>query len=201
MTRRETLAAATSGLALLAGCSGSNTAEITVPGPSGTPLDYDFDRVRVSGQTVLFAEMVHDGESDRTAPRNTGVLRSASDLEQYDFPQTDAAQRLRSFATETDFATESVLLHANTVGACYDLRLETVTLKDDDHPQVELCRSLRPADVACAADATDTVGFAIRVSVPGEDLSGFGMGLGRCSNPSRPPTFDGTVAVDGEETG
>lgn len=198
ITRREVLAAATAGLAALAGCSGSDSSRRSVPGPRPEPVDYEVERVRDETGGVLFTRGEWTTDEERT-PRRSGAdyLTAEHDLERHTFAGSDEAQRLRAFAAETDFDAESVFLYAREIGACHEIHLRTVGIEDDGDPQLDFCRSTLPADVACSPEAVHTVGYAVRMAVDGESSSGYGTGMqGGCDRPSRPPTFDATVTVE-----
>ena len=84
-TRRDVLAAATAGLAALAGCTtGSESASRSVPAPRGEPIDYDAVHVRDGDGAVLFTRTDrtetptdvrrarHGSETRRCPPTGTG---------------------------------------------------------------------------------------------------------------------------------
>ncbi|MFB6069385.1 MAG: hypothetical protein ABEJ76_00040 [Halanaeroarchaeum sp.] len=200
ITRRETLAAAASGLAMLAGCAGSETESRRVPPPRGTPIDYAVESVRLAENVALFArrEATVEPGRDRVERQASGIVSSESELAEYEFAAGTAARRLHDFAAETDFDRQAVFLHAIGIGACYDVRLRGVREDGDGDPRFDFCRSIRPADVACEADAERTVGFAVRFETPGGTVSGLGTSFGRCNRPTEPPAFDATVTVSGE---
>ncbi|UWG46602.1 Uncharacterized protein HSRCO_0303 [Halanaeroarchaeum sp. HSR-CO] len=201
ITRREALAAATTGLAMLAGCTGSETSETRrAPAPREDPIAHEFVHVREPTATPLFVRRDRTTTRDeRPEPRGGGdYLVTAEEVEQWEFAATDAGERLRTFTAETDFETESVFLYATPVGECREIHLQQVAVDPDGNPQVDFCRSTRPADVACSAESRQMVGFAIRLPITGEGSSGFGTGMGsHCNRPERPPAFDATVTVEG----
>lgn len=202
ITRREALVAATTGFALLAGCTGSDRSSRREPSPRPEPIEYEATRVRDETGGPLFsrADRTTDTSQGRTPRRTAEYLTTRSELDALEFPATAAASRLRAFTSETDFGDASVFLHSFGVSECREIHLQQVALDSDGDPQVDFCRSTRPADVSCSTETTHSLGFAIRLPVDGEDSSGFGTGMSsRCDEPSRPPRFDVTVTSGGED--
>ena len=198
ITRREALAAVTTGLATLAGCAGSEMSSQREPAPQSEPIAHDVERVRDESGTVLFSHVDRTTRTRNGRPvrHGTEYLATRAELEEIEFTSATAADRLRSFVSETDFDTESVFLWATGVSECHDIHLQTVGLDPDDHPQVDFCRSTRPADVACSTETVHTVGYAIRLPVDGENANGYGTGMGsHCDTPSRPPVFDPSITT------
>jgi len=67
---------------------------------------------------------------------------------------------------------------------------------DANGPSAQFCRSLRPVDAECNADAEHTAGYAIRLPFTGENHSGMGSGMSSsCSRPRRPEPFDADVTL------
>lgn len=198
ITRREALAAATTGFALLAGCTGSERSSRSEPTPRSEPIDYEATRVRDESGGVLFskADRTTGGSNPRAPRRGAEYLTTRSDLGALEFASTAAGNRLRSFVSETDFDDGSVFVHSFGVSECREIHLQRVALDPDADPQVDFCRSTRPADVACSTETKHSLGFAIRLPVDGERATGYGTGMSsRCDEPSRPPRFDATVTV------
>ncbi|MFW6265320.1 MAG: hypothetical protein ACOC2A_00930 [Halanaeroarchaeum sp.] len=200
ITRREALAAATTGLAMLAGCTGSETSQKrSAPAPREDPIDHEFVRVRESSARPLFVrEDRTTTQDERREPRGGGdYLVTAEETEEWEFAATDAGDRLRTFTEATNFETESLFLYATPVDECREIHIQQVSVDPDGDPQVDFCRSTRPADVACSAETLQMVGFAIRLPVTSERSSGFGTGMSsHCDRPERPPAFDATVTAE-----
>lgn len=203
ITRREALAALTTGLATLAGCTGSETAGQREPVPQSEPISHEVERVRDETGTILFSRVdrtrrTRDGEPVR---HGTEYLATRAELDELEFASAKAADTLRSFVSETDFDAESVFLWTAGVSECRDVHLRRVGLDPDGNPQVDFCRSTRSADVACSTETVHTVGYAIRLPVDGENANGYGTGMSsHCDSPSRPPVFDPAITTtEGDE--
>jgi len=203
-SRRETLAAIASGaMTVLAGCQFDAESTETEPAERGQRLtEYTAESVRHSDERALFA----DGEALPTVTRTderqsrAGLyghtyLTDGDDAADVTFGDTDEAQRLASFVAATDLdGDESVYLFSTPVEACYEVRLQRVTV-DDNGPSAQFCRALLPADTACDAERRETVGYAIRLPVAGDEFSGHGSGMSStCGRPPRPEPFDPTEA-------
>ena len=204
--RRRALLAAASGLAALAGCSASETASNSYPNRE-RPIDgYELETVRDEGGGALVTagdELPSLSTDERALQRRSArrVLVAEDDLAALAFAETPPGETLRSFCAETEFDAESVYLLAMPVGACREIRFRSVSveraeLADDDlHPRADFCRTYRPADVECSADAIHTAGFAIRIPVAADRSTGSGRGMsGSCGRDDPPTVFAGSVA-------
>lgn len=173
-SRRQLLqAAALPTLGALAGCSESNdqTDERVDPSiRSKEPItNYEMTKVRNKSGAAL-----------------AGSNSNSADAETYDhitkeetipsFTSVSEARALERFVRDTDFATQSILLLVRTIPECYRLRLVSAS-KEDDGVDSRYCRDMRPADVSCDQDATDTVGIAIRLPLAGDSFNSLGMGF------------------------
>lgn len=202
-TRRDALAALGGGLALLAGCSGSESSTSrSVPGDRGDPVDYEYEKVRTPGDTPAFqraSQAERRTESDRATTRPptqpSEFVASADDLADLAF--ADDGAPLREFAAATDFERAAVFLTGSRMNECFDQHLREGRMERGDHPHFAFCRAQRPADVECSADSQVVVAFAIRLPLPGGS-SGYGASSGRCDRPERPPAFDPTTTEDRE---
>jgi hypothetical protein len=218
LTRRRALLAVASGVVALAGCSGERNDRPRIDRRNGEePLeDYEARRVRNEDGAVLFAQRdelptVTDDERSRYVRSARAIVVSEDGLADLTFGEVPEAERLRSFAAETDFDAASMYLLAMPVEACYEIRLQSASvewdeLEDDDlHPHADFCRTYRPADVECEVDETHTVGFAIRLPVAAEQSTGSGRGMSSsCRSSMRGEFFDATVTPasgDGDEGG
>ncbi|WP_424015971.1 hypothetical protein ACOZ35_08675 [Halorubrum xinjiangense] len=220
--RRRALLAAASGITALAGCAGSETASNSYPVRNERRIeDYELEKTRDEDGGALVIEdddapVTEDDETpsvsaeERALQRRHAyrVLVSEDDLAAVSFAETSAGERLRSFCAETDFDAESVYLLSMPVGACRDVRLESVSVERDDlaegdlHPRADFCRAYRPADVECDPEATHTVGFAIRIPVAADHSNGSGRGMGSsCRHGEPPAVFNASASsgTDGDE--
>jgi len=207
--RRRVLLAAASGTAALAGCSGSETASNSYPSTDERRIDdYELEKARDETGSALVVPG-DAGSSPATEERaqqrrqTHRVLVSEENLAALTFAETSAGERLRSFCAGTDFDAESVYLLSMPVGACRDVRLESVSVDRDDlaegdlHPRADFCRAYRPADVECGSEATHTVGFAIRIPVPADHSNGSGRGMGSSCRRGEPPAVFNASASSG----
>lgn len=180
-SRRRTLqAVAATATVALAGCSDSTERSDTVPsGHDGRPVtDYDAEMVRDPEGRPLFWR-TQDGEPD---PDREGIVLLTDPLTESEVTvasDVPAAATLKSFAAETDFETESVLLYATRISGCHALKLQSVGRQEEDGAvddvEISLCRSYRPADVSCDTDTDQTAGVGVRLPFPGDDVNGTGM--------------------------
>lgn len=188
-SRRGALRAATSvALAGLAGCSGQSGVSHSDPVDlNEEPVtDYTVKQVRTTETSRLY--WTGDETPADNDHRRTHHLTSPGELADLTFP-TDipVASELERFARSTDFDTRSVYLHQQSIEACYDLVLRGV-IRDESSVRVDLCRDLKPADVACSADGEAVVGLAVRLPFPGDDFNGLGMSYGsQCDRPRHRP--------------
>lgn len=207
-SRRRLLTAAATGLGVtVAGCNTTDDPP-PAPGMDRRPVDdYEVERVRNTDAVPLFTQgsfPTTTSGGDR-AGRPAGsydhaYVVSEAYLDDLTFAEVPEAQRLRSFAADTDFEAGSVYLFTTPVGACYEIRIEAITLDSGDDPHSDFCRALRPADVACDVDEYDTVGYAIRLPVTREQTSGHGGGMSSSCHraPSR-IAFDAELTPHGSE--
>lgn len=214
LTRRRALLAVASGAAALAGCTGTQDDDRpTIDDRDERERsidDYTVERVRNEDGAVLFTRgeelsTTADDERDRYGRAGRAVVVTADGLEDLTFGDVPEADRLRSFAAETDFARESLYLAAHPVDACHEIHLQSATVEwdgsDDVHPHAQFCQAVRPADVDCSTGTTHTAGFAIRLPVAAEHSTGSGQGMSYSCGP-RPPraeSFDATVTPAGGE--
>ncbi|MGQ4556639.1 hypothetical protein [Halobellus sp. GM3] len=206
LTRRRALLAVASGVAALAGCSGGRDRPTIDRRSRERPLEnYESRRVRNEDGAVLFTQREElptatDDERSRYVRSGRSVVVSEDGLADLTFGDVPEAERLRSFAADTDFASSSLYLHAMPVEACYEIRLQSASVERDEleagdlHPHADFCRTYRPADVECGVNEIHTVGFAIRLPVAAEQSSGSGSGMSSTCRPShRGESFDATV--------
>lgn len=198
LARRDVLAAiATGGATALAGCQwDAETTNVEPPRDDARQLtDYEVTSVRRPEETVLFAEgslptETGDDEARRHALYGHTYLTEPADLGDLTFGDTPEARELAAFAEATALdGDESVYLFATPVGACHEVRLRRVEV--DDGPSARFCRALRPADVDCDVEARESVGFAVRLPLAGDEFSSHGAGMSSsCRRPTRPEPFD-----------
>jgi hypothetical protein len=196
LPRRRALLAAASGIAALAGCSGSDSASNSYPSADRRRIDdYELEKARDETGGVLFTRddastsSSSSPPSDEPAPqrhRGRRVLTGKSSLSALTFAERPPAETLRSFCAATDFDAASVYLLAMSVDACRAIRFRSVSVEpdelanDDLHPHADFCQTSRPADVECSADARDTLGVGIRLPFPGDSFGGLGTGAIGC---------------------
>lgn len=77
-------------------------------------------------------------------------------------PLTDDVEAVRSFAAETDFDTETVIVNHRGVEDCYRHVVEYIEPADGEF-RVQYCRRLRDATVACEADRRVIEAIFLRV--------------------------------------
>ncbi|WP_181685089.1 hypothetical protein [Halorhabdus salina] len=215
LTRRRALLAVASGAAALAGCGGTATDPVTIDDRSDGELidDYEVVSARNEDGAVLFTEgeiptATQSDRSNRYARRGRSIVVSSEDLDAITFGDVPEADRLRSFASATDFGSSSLYMASHSVDACHEIRLQSVSVEwdgsEDIHPHAQFCQTTRPADVACATDTLHTVGFVTRLPVAAESSSGSGRGMSYECGPRPAPrgdSFDGDVtpASGGED--
>lgn len=205
LTRRRALLTVTSGIATLAGCA-SKDDHPSIDRRRNRPIeDYDLRHVRTEDGTVLFTHRdtlptVTDNERGRLTRSSRRVVVSEEGVRDITFGNVPEAEQLRSFATATDFDSSSLYLVAMSVDACYEIRLQSITVEkealetDDLHPHAYFCRTVRPADVDCRVDETHTAGFAIRLPIAAKRSTGGGRGMSNSCGPSpRGEYFEGSV--------
>lgn len=203
LTRREALVAASTGIAVLAGCSSYDQRRSTEPAEK-TEIDYEFERVRSKTEPVLFwtGERSEITENDPRKRNGYEFITRNTSFADVSFSSTDVGDRLQSFASETNFETESIFLYSTGVSECQDLTLQSVTVAEDTgNPHLDFCQSVRAASVECSEDVDHTIGYAVRLPIDGSDSSGSGTGMSHgCGKGLAPSTFDTTVTVQsGEE--
>lgn len=206
--RRRALLAATSGIAALAGCAGSETASNSYPASNRPIDDYELETARDERGGVLVTSSdelpsLSTDERARQLRRTRRVFVADEDLAALTFAETDAGGRLRSFLAATDFESASAYLLTMPVRACREIRLRSVSverdeLADDDlHPHADFCHAYRPADVDCDADETHTVGFAIRIPVAADRSTGSGRGMSSsCRRGESPTVFNASASPE-----
>jgi hypothetical protein len=191
-SRRHALQALSTGaVAALAGCSGSGSSSSTrTAGRCGTPVEgYDERHVRRDADRPLVAIQRENEDDPRPDGRVHEYLTSAEDTDAVSFDLPDGADDFRTFVTETDFESASVMLVDRQVAACSDLEVVGVYRDEDDGLDVQFCSAEKPADAACASGDRDRVAVAIRLPFTGEGLTGFGYGWSSSCR-TRPRPFD-----------
>lgn len=199
-SRRTLLQTVASGGALaLSGCSGQ-TRGFTKDTPvyrrriSGLETTY----VRNEDGEPLFVEAtggttddIGDQPGDDRRSHQVHYLTDEREIEDFRFRDVDGAADLRSAVGATDFETKSVFLLQRPIGACYEPRLVGV-YREGDGVDADFCQDLRPADVACDADAMDVFAVAIRLPLAGDDFNSLGTGFsGRCDHEVSSPLTEG----------
>jgi len=102
---------------------------------------------------VLFAQgeelpAVTDDERGRAVRAVRSVITSEETLAELTFADRPEARTLREFVTATAFDSSSLSLIAMPISACYEHRLQSVSIEleteDDLRPHAEFCRAYRP---------------------------------------------------------
>jgi len=212
LTRRHALLTVASGVTALAGCAGEDDPTVDLGSPVRPVEDYEVRHVRNEDGALLFTTREEvptgiDDERDRRERSSRRAIVSEDRLDEFTFGDVPEADRLRSFATATDFNTSSLYLLAMPVEACYEVRLRSATVDWDEfesdrlNPRAHFCRTYRPADVECSVDEVHTVGFAIRLPLTAERSSGSGRSMSSSCGPSpRREYFGASVTpADGGE--
>lgn len=198
LSRREALRTlGSAGSLLLAGCAGEASRSESVPDPEEPVVDPEVRFVRDPDGELIFTPADESGKDTPDRPRRPAAveaLAAPTEREQVTFRETEAGASLRSFVDDTDFESEAVYLLEQAIGECYTLALVDVVRDPDGGINADLCQQLRPADAACAADARDTVGVAVRLPFDGDHVGSLGTGIGRCG----PGT---AIATEGEPSG
>jgi hypothetical protein len=191
-SRRHALQALSTGaLVALAGCSGSSSSSSThTAGRRGTPVEgYDERRVRRDTDRPLVTITAESDDAPREASRVNEYLTSSDDVDAVTFDLPDGAGDFRTFVTDTDFQSASVMLIDRRVAACTRFDVLGVYRDEDDGLDVQFCSAEKPADAACAAGDRDRVAVGIRLPFPGEGVNGFGYGWSSSCR-TRPRPFD-----------
>lgn len=174
--RRALHALATSATVTLAGCS-SESGFSAEPEPGWSPrsqvTDFTTRTVRdPEGDPLLW--WGEGPEDPNQARRGRIYVTSTEDLSELTFaPESEAAEELNAFVTQTDFETNSVSLHSRIIPECDTVRVLSVGREPDGY-HTSFCSEPRPATTECEAGAEDTVVVAIRLPFPGENISSSG---------------------------
>ncbi|MFB6101739.1 MAG: hypothetical protein ABEJ73_04170 [Haloplanus sp.] len=187
LTRRRALRGAAALVSGFAGCSGESSPSTSYPTESTGTVAIDPKSYRLRNPET--APVVWTGERPTARPDEerphyrshhfvTGVDDAAS-LSFADVPGVDGA---RAFLDATDYDTTTVYVEQWLVGECFAPELCHVEWSETDI-ETSYTRRYRDADVACEADAKDTLAVLIRVPEvidPGR-ISGYGSSLGSSS--------------------
>lgn len=186
-SRRELLATLGSGAAAaLAGCGGDSASSTRSVGGGERPENLETDpehasfRVPDGERGVRVETTGNGGDGDVPAATFPGrrIVASAKAAKQLVFADADGAAAAKTFLEGTDFESETVFLTQVGIGECYDVELCSVSWRSD-HITTNFARLLRPADVACDADADTLVVMLIRIPavLDPEQVNGFGSSL------------------------
>jgi hypothetical protein len=171
MNRRESLAVVASAAATLAGCSGfaSNSSEAlsetpaadrsVTDGPgSGSETEPDVLAVRVDtdGPPLWLADSDSDDGGrptvhDRRRYLESTVLDTQSRADRLTVADDVDRQRVDSFLTGTDFATETLYLGTVQVEKCFRLDLCRIAWRSDK-VSTDYAQRVRPYDERCGVD-------------------------------------------------
>jgi len=166
-------------------------------------------QTRTEDGAVLFTRgeelpTVTEDERGGASQADRSVITSEETLSELTFADRPESRLLREFVTATAFDTSSLYLMAMPISACYELRLQSVSVEleaeNDLQPHAEFCRAYRPADVECSPEDIHTAGVAIRLPVTAERSAGGGMGMSSsCLGPPQDDYFDANVTASGGE--
>lgn len=187
--RRRFLGGLAVGIAtVLAGCSDSESHGSTEPDDGTLVTDYTVETARSPGDRppiVAPREDAGDAEDTATAePLTTHVVESEQDADALKFAEeaTNVAA-VRRLVAETAYASESVLIFQTSIGECYRRQVNYVRRDEDGDPDIDFCRVVRDADVACERRARDYIATAIRLPFPGDEYGGLSVGSGGSCDP------------------
>lgn len=175
LTRRRLLHAAVALLAGTAGCNGSQSSSVTgtaAAGPGGRPADavvpeHHSLRNPADAPPVWLRPADDESTSASTSatPRPSqaqGFVASAETADRLAFADVDGASSARRFVSNTDFASETLLLETRSVEACHTLSLCHVSWTDSSI-DTAYGSTYRDADVDCDAGDSDSVSMLIRI--------------------------------------
>lgn len=185
-TRRALLTGAAAAVAGLAGCGGSNSSSSSSP-PSD-PENLETEPATVAVRHTANAPVAWLGEKptptdDRgLSSHDSELVANAETASDLGFADVDGVDDMRSFVDATDFARETLLLERHRVGQCYELGLCAVTWSATSY-HTYWTQTLRPADVACSAEAHDRVATLVRIPdvIDPSQLSSAGARMSRGS--------------------
>lgn len=181
--RRALHAVATASAVTLAGCGATTSGSSSIAHDGDAPVtEFEARLLRnTDGEPLVVSGERATGDrsgDDAAAARNAGVmehLTDEEDLGDLEFRDVAGGAELESFVTATDLDARSVYLLQRPIGECYAPRLVGV-YRERDGVDAQFCRELRPAGVACDADAHDVFAVAIRLPFAGDDFNSVGSG-------------------------
>lgn len=173
--RRRLLKGAVVALAGLAGCSGESSTRSATVGRSRkdaadrvVPDHHSLRHQNVKPPVWLVPEdatpTATASDTEHRRYRGRSLVSDASTAERLRFADVDGADEARTFVSETNFGEETLLVHGQSVPACYNLSLCDVSWTDSS-VRTSYGQVLRDADDACDADARHGLSMLIRLPV------------------------------------
>ncbi|SDR42054.1 hypothetical protein [Natronobacterium texcoconense] len=185
-SRRRLLAAATGATIALAGCVGESESRSNSASDYGTTegrrpeSTHEYESLSVRADDADYFVYRSEDEAreakaeDDVRPsiyrRSRLFVLSEDDADTLwiDPGLGDDENEIRDFLGETDFETQSVVVHQRTIEDCYERRLLGVQA-DDDQFRASFCRPLKPPTEPCEADRDRMQATVIRVDRPYDD--------------------------------
>lgn len=176
-SRRAVLGACAAAVVPLAGCGESPDRDDppTTRRRNRTPAEAETRRLRYDGE-----RLVASGSTENEDERPDPVLLVTSDAERDALryrSEPDGRRELEAFVDDTDLSESTLLVYQASIGECYRRRLVSAR-RDADRLDVELCRQLRPATVACDREAEVVEVLAARLPFAVEEVSSYSLGSG-----------------------
>lgn len=184
ITRRRALHGAAALLTGFAGCSGESSSSSSYP-PEAVgnvavdPESYSL-RNPADEPTVWTGERPTPREGEeRSHYRHHTFVTSPDDAADIAFAAVPGADEARTFLDDTDYDAATVYVEQWRVQECFAPELCYVQWSENDI-DTSYTRRYRDVDVACEADAEDTIATLIRIPAaidPGE-INGYGSSYG-----------------------
>lgn len=186
-TRRDALHAAAALLAGSAGCAGDSSSSSSYPADPTGSLAFDPESYRLRNPepapAVWTGERPTQTDEERHLYANNHffVTDSAS-ADDVGFADVDGADPAREFLESTDYDSTTVYVEQSFIRECYTTTLCHVQWSTTEI-ETSYARAYRDADVACEADARDTIATLIRIpeAFDPSDVNGYGSSVGSAS--------------------
>lgn len=171
-TRRRLLSGIGTGLAgVLTGCAGESTSSTTnekeVHGsfaepPSEAILDFEVQSLRVPTPEPFVSVATQRG-TPTPRPRGRQLIHENEQATALQFDtEHDDIDAVRSFVETTNYEHASVIVYQRSIDACYERRVEYVTVEPDRY-FIQFCRQLRGATTPCEPSKTEMDAQFIRI--------------------------------------
>lgn len=199
LTRRQALrGGGASLLAALAGCTGSDSSTQSVstphgPRPETLVTDYDLLTVRAESDGPIFRE----ADSEDSDSFDSFLLTSDEDRRALDVvAEPDGIDVARRFLDRTSFDGQALVVVQRPIDACHDVELLYVSAPADRFVDLEFCRVLRDADVACSVDDRHVVASLVRLPYSAADRDATGWSHGGGTDCRLPPSLRNQTAEE-----